>query len=107
MSKQTDVSALTSAEAGAFFIAALAIAPAIWVISFNLGAYGDVFFEHLFMVWAASIAALLARLLVIALLTCGLAYVVGAKNYYVMSCHEFAVAGASLPDNCYRGNGKE
>ncbi|MGB1010954.1 MAG: hypothetical protein ACPGVP_14625 [Thiolinea sp.] len=177
----------SSAEAGAFFIAALAIAQAVWIISFNLGAYGDVFFEHLFMIWAASIAALLARLfigktsdgesyfgwpgtlllmaptlwiatevltlgntsagvqwfrfiltlltltvalpyigyviintalpevaeihhprlrsglLVITLLTTGLAYLVGAKNYYVMSCHEFEIAGASLPENCYRG----
>lgn len=178
----------SAAEAGAFFIAALAIAQAVWIISFNLGAYGDVFFEHLFMVWAASIAALLARLFIgrtaegesyfgwlgallllaptlwiatevltlgnnsaavqwfrffLTVLTLGvalpyigfvivntalpeiaeiqhprlrlglvvislfitvLAYIVGAKNYYVMSCQEFETAGASLPDNCYQGN---
>jgi len=188
MNKPSSIVKPSAAEAGAFFIASLAIAQAVWVISFNLGAYEDVFFEHLFMIWAASIAALLARLfigstedgeayfgwggivlllapslwiateiltlgsssaavqwfrlaltlltitvalpyigfiivntalpevaeihhprlriglIVIALFTATLAYVVGAKNYYVMSCNDFKVAGSSLPDNCYRGD---
>ena len=44
-------------------------------------------------------------LLVIALFIAALAYTVGAKNYYVMSCYDFKIAGAHLPDNCYRGEG--
>ena len=188
MKKKQSTKHPSTAEAGAFFIAALAIAQAVWTISFNLGAYKDVFFEHLFMVWAASIAALLARVFIgktaegehyfswfgsllllapslwvitevvslgsnsilvewfrigMTLLTIGvalpytvyiilntalpevaeiqhprlmlglfvisvvvavLAFTVGAKNYYFMSCHDFSIAGSSLPENCYREN---
>ena len=35
----------STAEAGAFFIAALAIAQAVWTISFKVGAYNDVLYE--------------------------------------------------------------
>ena len=46
---------------------------------------------------------LVMGLVVIGVFTGVLAFVVGAKNYYVMSCYDFQVAGTSLPENCYRG----
>jgi len=55
---------VSSAEAGTFFIAAIGLSLVIWPVAFNLGAYETIFFEHLFQVWAASIAALLASLLI-------------------------------------------
>ncbi|MBA4492589.1 hypothetical protein [Paracoccus sp. S1E-3] len=47
-----------------FFIAAIALAVTIWPIGFNLGAFGTIFFDRLLEIWAISIAALLAGLLV-------------------------------------------
>lgn len=47
-----------------FFIAAIVVAVAIWPIGFNLGAYGTIFFDRLMEIWAISVAALLAGLLV-------------------------------------------
>ena len=49
-------------ETSGFFIAAIATAPPTWTLAFNLGAYGTVFYSHLFAVWAASIAMFLATL---------------------------------------------
>lgn len=54
----------SSKEANAFFVAAVLSSFAIWPVAFNLGAYGTVFTDHLFKVWAASIAALLANALI-------------------------------------------
>lgn len=51
-------------DANAFFVAAVLSSFAIWPVAFNLGAYGTVFTDHLFKVWAASIAALLANALI-------------------------------------------
>ncbi|MEM7427553.1 MAG: hypothetical protein AAF441_15775 [Pseudomonadota bacterium] len=51
---------VSSSEAAAFLLCAVITSAPIFLISFNLGAYGDVFYEHLFALWAASIAALLA-----------------------------------------------
>jgi Kef-type K+ transport system membrane component KefB len=182
---------VSSTEKAAFFVTCLAMTQAIWVIGFNFGAYNDVFFEHLFMIWVASITALLARLfigkpenasehkqyfgwqgacllilptiwiitevitlnqtnsgvqwlrLILTLLTISialpyigyiivhatlpkiskiqhprlkiglvsiclfvavLAYWIGANNDYVMTCHDFSIAGASLPTNCFQEN---
>lgn len=50
-------------ETSGFFIAAIATAPPIWTIAFNYGAYGTVFYNHLFVIWAASIAMFLAGLI--------------------------------------------
>ncbi|MFD1797344.1 hypothetical protein FQV27_10290 [Paracoccus aurantiacus] len=47
-----------------FFIAAIVVAVAIWPIGFDLGAYGTIFFDRLLEIWAISVAALLAGLLV-------------------------------------------
>ena len=47
-----------------FFIAAIVLAVTIWPIGFNLGAFGTIFFDKLLEIWAISIAALLAGLLV-------------------------------------------
>ena len=47
-----------------FFIAAIVVAVAIWPIGFNLGAFGTIFFDKLLEIWAISVAALLAGLLV-------------------------------------------
>ncbi len=51
---------VSSSEASAFLLCAVITSAPIFLISFNLGAHGEVFFEHLFALWAASIAALLA-----------------------------------------------
>ena len=51
-------------EAGSFFVAAIVLSSSLWPIGFNLGAYGAVFYEHLFRIWASSIAALIAGLLI-------------------------------------------
>ena len=47
-----------------FLLTALALAPTIWMLSFNYGVYKTVFFEHLFVIWAISIAALICGLVV-------------------------------------------
>ena len=47
-----------------FFIAAIVVAVAIWPTGFNLGAYGTIFYDELLEIWAISVAALLAGLLV-------------------------------------------
>ncbi len=42
-----------------FVLTALALAPTVWMLSFNYGVYKTVFYEHLFVVWAISLAALI------------------------------------------------
>ena len=49
-------------ETSGFFIAAIATAPPTWTIAFNFGAFHTVFYNHLFTIWAASIAMFLASL---------------------------------------------
>lgn len=46
-----------------FIFAAVGIGLVAWQIGFNLGAYNTIFFEHLFSVWAASTAIIVACLL--------------------------------------------
>lgn len=45
-----------------FILAAVGLAVAIWDISFNMGAYGTIFFEKLFLIWVGCTAVLLATL---------------------------------------------
>ena len=47
-------------EAGVFFTATIVLALASWPVSFNLGAYGEVFYNNVLTIWIASLAALLA-----------------------------------------------
>jgi hypothetical protein len=47
-----------------FFVSAIAISAAVWDIGFNLGAYGTVFFDKYFLIWAVSSAAFLSSLFV-------------------------------------------
>lgn len=47
-----------------FFVSAIAISAAIWDIGFNFGAFGTVFFDKLFLIWAVSTAAFIASLFV-------------------------------------------
>lgn len=48
----------SSNEAGTFFTAILLLTLATWQISFNLGAYGEIFFQTTLTIWIASVAAL-------------------------------------------------
>lgn len=54
----------TSTEAGAFFLAAIALSLATWPVTFTLGTHGEVFFQDVFNIWIASIAALIAGAIV-------------------------------------------
>jgi len=47
-------------EIRTFFVAAIAIALTVFNIGFNLGVYGEVFFEHFFAIWVAASAVLIA-----------------------------------------------
>ncbi|MGB0506572.1 MAG: hypothetical protein ACPGGK_10295 [Pikeienuella sp.] len=51
-------------EAAAFLLCAVITAPPVFRVAFNLGAYGDVLYEHQMTLWAASIAALVAVLVI-------------------------------------------
>ena len=46
-----------------FIFAAVGIALASWQFGFNIGAYETIFFEHVFGIWVASMAVLLACLI--------------------------------------------
>ena len=48
----------SSKEAGTFFTAILLLTLTTWPISFNLGAYGEIFFQTTLTIWIASVAAL-------------------------------------------------
>ncbi|MFT6091357.1 hypothetical protein [Sulfitobacter sp.] len=50
----------SSAEAGTFFLAAIALSLATWPVTFTLGTHGEVFFKDVFNIWIASVAALFA-----------------------------------------------
>ncbi|MFS4439417.1 hypothetical protein ACMA5I_14490 [Paracoccaceae bacterium GXU_MW_L88] len=47
-------------EARRFYVAAVLLALAVWPIGFHLGAYGTIFYDRIFQIWVASLAALLA-----------------------------------------------
>ncbi len=53
-----------SNEAGAFYLATIALALASWQVSFNLGAYGEIFYADLMTLWIVSLAALFGALVV-------------------------------------------
>lgn len=55
---------VTSQEARAFVLSAIAISSGIFGIAFWYGVFGTVFFEHLLYVWVAATVALVASLLV-------------------------------------------
>lgn len=51
-------------QAKAFVLTSIALAPFIWQVAFNFGVYETVFYDEIFSIWAASMAALLAGLFV-------------------------------------------
>ena len=55
---------VSSHEAAAFMLAAVVTSAPIFIVAFNLGAYGEVFYEHLFALWATSISVLIAGIVV-------------------------------------------
>lgn len=54
----------SSNEAGTFFTAILLLSLATWQISFNLGAYGEIFFQTTLTIWIVSVAALFGSLVI-------------------------------------------
>lgn len=54
----------SSNEAGTFFTAILLLTLATWQISFNLGAYGEIFFQTTLTIWIVSVAALFGCLVI-------------------------------------------
>jgi len=56
--------AMIESQHKSFLLATLALAPTVWMLSFNYGVYKTVFYEHLFVVWAISLAALICGLVV-------------------------------------------
>lgn len=54
----------SSNEAGTFFTAILLLTLATWQISFNLGAYGEIFFQTTLTIWIVSVAALFGSLVI-------------------------------------------
>ena len=55
---------MSGSDAKTFVLAAIAMSTASWEITFNLGVYNTIFFEHGFTIWVASTAAFLASLFV-------------------------------------------
>ena len=53
-----------SREAAIFFAATVVLALASWPVSFNLGAYGEVFYTSALTIWIASLAALFAGIII-------------------------------------------
>ena len=53
-----------SHESHLFFIASIIIAQGLWTIFFHLGSYNSVAYDHLFIVLCASIAALIANVII-------------------------------------------
>ena len=51
--------AVITSQKKSFLLTALALAPTVWMLSFNYGVYKTVFYEHLFVVWAISLTALI------------------------------------------------
>ena len=51
---------ISSSEAGTFFLAVVVISVATSPLSFTLGAYGEIFYREMMIVWVVSIAALIA-----------------------------------------------
>lgn len=55
---------MSGSDAKIFVLAAIAMSTAVWEITFNLGVFSTIFFEHGFTIWVASTAAFLASLFV-------------------------------------------
>lgn len=55
---------MSGSDAKIFVLAAIAMSTAVWEITFNLGVFNTIFFEHGFSIWVASTAAFLASLFV-------------------------------------------
>lgn len=53
---------VSPAEAKIFLLAAVGISTAVWDVSFNLGVYGTVFYEKVFLIWVSSTVAFVASL---------------------------------------------
>lgn len=58
------ISKPSSTEAGTFFLAAIALSLATWPVTFTLGTHGELFFQDVFNIWIASVAALIAGAIV-------------------------------------------
>ena len=54
----------SEADIKIFLLSTISLSVAAWDIAFNYGVFGTVFFDKVFTVWAASMAALLASLFV-------------------------------------------
>lgn len=54
----------SSNQAGTFFTAVILLTLATWQISFNLGAYGEIFFQTTLTIWIVSVAALFGCLVI-------------------------------------------
>ena len=59
-----NLSSIAPEESRAFVLSSIAIATGVFGISFYYGAFGTVFFDHLFYVWVASTVAFVASLFV-------------------------------------------
>ncbi len=55
---------ISDAESKAFILSAIALSASLFDVTFWLGVFGTVFFEHLFFVWVAATVALVASLFV-------------------------------------------
>ena len=55
---------LTHTQAKTFMLAVLTVSVPTWTVAFNLGVYGEVFFEHTVYILVASLVLLLAQLFV-------------------------------------------
>ena len=64
MSTETISNAERDAEARAFMLSSIAISTSAFSIAFFYGAFGTIFFEHLFYVWIAATVAMIASLFV-------------------------------------------
>ena len=54
----------SSQEAGTFYLSLIILSIATWPVSFSLGAYGEVFYRDVLVIWVASLAALLGSVII-------------------------------------------
>ena len=54
----------SSTEAGTFYLSLIILSIATWPVSFSLGAYGEIFYREVLVIWIASLAALLGSLII-------------------------------------------
>ena len=57
-------SRFSSEEAATFYLSLIILSIATWPVSFSLGAYGEVFYREVLVIWVASVAALLGSIII-------------------------------------------